>query len=173
MTTGGLGLLTSATILLYFGLLAILLSKNARMESLRRQLDKIKKKKSKSGDARSVHVWSHSVGLRKHLTARIMKIVRPTTIQLDSILKLNITPVSDEADRFGHLVIQDTDGRMKPVNTYASELLRKLSKKDVYNEFDANQVFLSMQESPQLWYNVPIIFLKAKKADTIRTPFRA
>ena len=26
-----------------------------------------------------------------------------------------------------------------------------------------------MQESPQLWFNVPIIFLKAKKADTIRT----
>jgi len=30
-------------------------------------------------------------------------------------------------------------------------------------------VFLSMQESPQLWYNVPLIYLKAKKADTIRT----
>ena len=58
---------------------------------------------------------------------------------------------------------------MKPINTYASELLRKLSKKDVYQTFDANQVFLSMQESPQLWYNVPIIYLKAKKADTIRT----
>ena len=26
-----------------------------------------------------------------------------------------------------------------------------------------------MQESPQLWYNVPIIYLPAKKADTIRT----
>ena len=45
----------------------------------------------------------------------------------------------------------------------------KLSKKDVYQTFDANQVFLSMQESPQLWYNVPLIYLKAKKADTIRT----
>ena len=32
--------------LLYFGLMAILFSKNARMESLRSQLDKIKKKKS-------------------------------------------------------------------------------------------------------------------------------
>ena len=152
--------------LLYFGLMAILLSKNARMESLRRQLDKIKKKKSKlamlvlfmlsfNGFAQTPHGSDHEN-------------VRPSTIQLDSILKLNITSV-DEADRFGHLVIQDTDGRMKPINTYASELLRKLSKKDVYKEFDANQVFLSMQESPQLWYNVQIIFLKAKKADTIRT----
>jgi hypothetical protein len=134
--------------LLYFGLMAILLSKNARMESLRRQLDKIKKKKSKlamlvlfmlsfNGFAQTPHGSDHEN-------------VRPSTIQLDSILKLNITSV-DEADRFGHLVIQDTDGRMKPINTYASELLRKLSKKDVYNEFDANQVFLSMQESPQLF----------------------
>ena len=151
--------------LLYFGLMAILLSKHARMESLRRQLDKIKKKKSKlamfvlfmltfNGFAQTPHSSGHEN-------------VRPSTVQLDSILKLNITSVA-EADRFGHLVIQDSDGRMKPINTYASELLRKLSKKDVYKGFDANQVFLSMQESPQLWYNVPIIFLKAKKADTIR-----
>ena len=152
--------------LLYFGLMAVLLSKHARMESLRRQLDKIKIKKSKlamlilflisfNGNTQTPHGSDHDN-------------VRPTQSQLDSILKLNITPAI-EADRFGHLVIQDTDGRMKPINTYASELLRKLSKKDSYKSFDANQVFLSMQESPQLWYNVPLIYLKAKKADTIRT----
>ena len=152
--------------LLYFGLMAILLSKHARMESLRRQLDKIKIKKSKlamlilflisfNGYTQTSHGSDHAN-------------LRPTQTQLDSILKLNITPAA-EADRFGHLVMQDTDGRMKPINTYASELLRKLSKKDNYKSFDANQVFLSMQESPQLWYNVPLIYLKAKKADTIRT----
>jgi cytochrome c-type biogenesis protein CcsB len=152
--------------LLYFGLMAVLLSKHARMESLRRQLDKIKIKKSKlamlilffisfNGNTQTPHGSDHDN-------------VRPTQAQLDSILKQNITPAI-EADRFGHLVIQDTDGRMKPINTYASELLRKLSKKDSYKSFDANQVFLSMQESPQLWYNVPLIYLKAKKADTIRT----
>ena len=152
--------------LLYFGLMAILLSKHARMESLRNQLDKIKKKKSKLAMLVLFMVSFNGFAQTSHGSDH--KNLRPTTIQLDSILKLNISPVS-EADRFGHLVIQDTDGRMKPVNTYASELLRKLSKKDVYKDFDANQVFLSMQESPQLWYNVPIIFLKAKKADTIRT----
>ena len=152
--------------LLYFGLMAVLLSKHARMESLRRQLDKIKIKKSKlvmivlflisfNGYSQTSHGSDHTN-------------LRPTETQLDSILKLNITPPL-QADLFGHLVIQDSDGRMKPINTYASELLRKLSKKDIYKGFDANQVFLSMQESPQLWYNVPLIYLKAKKADTIRT----
>ena len=152
--------------LLYFGLMAILLSKHARMESLRNQLDKIKKKKSKLAMLILFMVSFNGFAQTSHGSDH--KNLRPTTIQLDSILKLNISPVS-EADRFGHLVIQDTDGRMKPVNTYASELLRKLSKKDAYKDLDANQVFLSMQESPQLWYNVPIIFLKTKKADTIRT----
>ena len=152
--------------LLYFGLMAILLSKHARMESLRNQLDKIKKKKSQL--AMIVMVLISFSGFAQTSHGKDHANLRPTTTQLDSILKLNITPVS-EADRFGHLVIQDTDGRMKPINTYASELLRKLSKKDKYKDFDANQVFLSMQESPQLWFNVPIIFLKAKKADTIRT----
>ena len=135
------------------------------MESLRSQLDKVKKKKS---SLTVLILFMVSFGGFAQTHGSDHENLRPTSVQLDSILNLNISPVS-EADRFGYLVIQDTDGRMKPVNTYASELLRKLSKKDVYNDFDANQVFLSMQESPQLWYNVPIIFLKAKKADTIRT----
>lgn len=151
--------------LLYFGLLAILLSKGARMEVLRNRLDKIKLKKAEltvlaftffclGVNAQTTHTSDHQM-------------LGPTAQQLDSILSVNITP-QEQSDLFGHLVIQDSDGRMKPVNTYASELLRKLSKKDVYNDFSANQVFLSMQESPQLWYNVPIIYLKPKKADTIR-----
>jgi len=151
--------------LLYFGLLAILLSRGARMEFLRKQLDKIKRKKAQLSivvftllslgiNAQTIHTSEHQM-------------LRPTEQQLDSILFTHLTP-AEESDRFGYLVIQDSDGRMKPVNTYASELLRKLSKKDTYKSLSANQVFLSMQESPQLWYNVPIIYLKPKKADTIR-----
>ncbi len=152
--------------LLYFGLMAILISKGARMEALRKQLDKIKRKKAKL----SIIVFSlFSFGANAQLLhSSNHQMLRPTQQQLDSILSSNITPV-EESNRFGELVIQDFDGRMKPVNTYASELLRKLSKKDTYNNYEANQVFLSMQESPQLWYNVPIIYLKPKKADTIRS----
>jgi cytochrome c-type biogenesis protein CcsB len=136
------------------------------MESLRSQLDKIKKKKSSFALLAFFLFSFNGFTQSQHSSDHVN--VRPSQIQLDSILTINITP-AEQADRFGHLVVQDTDGRMKPINTYASELLRKLSKKDNYKGFDANQVFLSMQESPQLWYNVPLIFLKAKKADTIRS----
>ena len=66
------------------------------------------------------------------------------------------------ADKFAKMVIQDVSGRMMPMHTFASEILRKLSKSDTYEDFDATQVFLSMQESPQLWTNAPIIYLKPK-----------
>ena len=151
--------------LLYFGLLAILLSKGARMEFLRKQLDKIKRKKANL----TVFLSLISLGLSAQINHNTNhKFQRPSQQQLDSILAQNITPAT-VSDCFGYLVIQDADGRMKPVNTYASELLRKLSKKDHYQNYTADQVFLSMQESPQLWYNVPIIYLKLKKADTIRS----
>ena len=45
--------------------------------------------------------------------------------KIDSILIENIVP-KQESDKFGKLVIQDLSGRMMPVNTFASEILRKL-----------------------------------------------
>src|SRR5690606_25452193 len=62
--------------------------------------------------------------------------------------------------KFGHLIVQDANGRMKPMDTYTSEVLRKLSKNDSYGEFNANQAMLSMVQFPELWFNIPIIYLK-------------
>ncbi len=38
----------------------------------------------------------------------------------------------EKADEFGRLIVQDSDGRMKPVNTLASEITRKLSGKTYF-----------------------------------------
>ena len=56
---------------------------------------------------------------------------------------------------------------MKPVNTFSSELLRKLSKNDNYEGLNADQVMLSMMENPLVWYNIPLIFID-KRNDSIR-----
>lgn len=154
--------------LLYFGLMAILFARKTRFDDLRRTLKKIKKKKSQLITILALFL---SVGLfgqtEQHSPDDGHNHNRPDKEQIDSILNVHITS-AEEAAKLGRLVIQDYDGRMKPVNTYASELLRKLSKYDNYEGHDANQVFLSIQESPFLWYNVPVIYLKKKKADTIR-----
>ena len=151
-------------ILLYIGLMAIMFARFTRFDFLRNQILKIKKQKQKLAlilvFLTSVNLFSQSNDTHLHAKSDVEII--------DSILGKNIVPKS-EATKFGNIVIQDLSGRMMPVNTFASEFLRKLSKKDHYGEFDANQVFLSIQESPLLWYNVPVIYLKIKKGDSIRS----
>ncbi|MFD2550699.1 cytochrome c biogenesis protein CcsA [Bizionia sediminis] len=160
--------------LLYLGLMAILFDKNTRFGALERKLTAIKEKKKNKLKTKAATILLLAFTLTGvaqghgpddgHQHDRS----RPTQEQIDSILQVNITP-KEHASKFGSLVIQDAGGRMKPLNTFASEMLRKLSKKDSYGDFDANQIFLSIQESPLLWYNVPIIYLKPQKADSIRT----
>uniref|UniRef100_UPI004048A33A cytochrome c biogenesis protein n=1 Tax=Flavobacterium sp. TaxID=239 RepID=UPI004048A33A len=72
----------------------------------------------------------------------------------------------EQAAEFGRIVIQD-GGRMKPINTFSSELLRKVSKSDSYEGMNSDQAFLSMTQYPQYWYNLPIIYLK-RGNDSIR-----
>ena len=86
--------------------------------------------------------------------------------QIDSLIVNNPVSIEHSAD-FGRLVIQDSGGRMKPLNTFASELLRKVSKSDSYKNLNADQVLLSITKDPLLWYNVPIIYLK-RGNDSIR-----
>ncbi|MBC3758786.1 cytochrome c biogenesis protein CcsA [Hyunsoonleella sp. SJ7] len=161
-------------IMLYFGLMAILFSKGSRFGDLKERLKTVKAKKAKFLSAISLLIGLNGFAQTEEQHSpddghdHAHQFSKPTKVQIDSVLKANITPKA-HADEFGHLVIQDLSGRMMPVNTYASEMLRKLSKNDSYENFDANQVFLSMQESPQLWYNVPIIYLKLKKGDSIRS----
>jgi cytochrome c-type biogenesis protein CcsB len=152
--------------LLYFGLMAILFTKNSRFGDLKKQLNKVKAKKAKLLAILLMGFAMHSFS-QTHSENDGHNHNKPTKTQIDSVLAANM-PSKEHADLFGRLVIQDLSGRMMPVNTYASEMLRKLSKRDHYEGYDANQVFLSIQESPMLWYNVPIIYLALKKADSIR-----
>ncbi|WP_353778744.1 cytochrome c biogenesis protein CcsA [Winogradskyella sp. 3972H.M.0a.05] len=152
--------------MLYFGLMAILFAKHTRFDDLRKQLEKVKTKKSKIATMVAL-LLSVMLSAQTHSQDDGHEHSEVTTTQIDSILVANVTP-EDHAAKFGALVIQDFNGRMKPMDTYASELLRKLSKNETYAGLNANQILLSMQESPQLWYNVPIIYLKKRKGDSIR-----
>ena len=63
----------------------------------------------------------------------------------------------EHADKFGRLLIQDHQGRIKPINTYALESLRKIYKKDTYKGLSAEQVLLTAQLNPRLYSFEPII----------------
>ncbi|RXJ45981.1 cytochrome c biogenesis protein [Gelidibacter gilvus] len=67
----------------------------------------------------------------------------------------------NHAEKFGHLLVQDFQGRIKPMNTHTLELLRKIYKKDTYKKgsvsISSDQWFISMQIDPGYWANEPLI----------------
>ncbi len=150
--------------LLYLGLMGILFFGKTRFKDLAKSLDKLKKQKAVLSlllILASMSLYSQQKGHDDHSNTL------PTEAQIDSVLKA--TTVSKEhADKFGALVIQDEGGRMKPIHTFASELLRKLSGKDNFQGMDADQVFLSMMLNPPVWYNTEFIALAKKENDSIR-----
>ncbi len=161
--------------LLYLGMMWILFDKGSRFGKLEAQLKKLKKKKAKiaslllllfgfSGfaqDATSgkINEPDHSqVEEHAHHAAEPVEIPKA---RIDSVLKMSAIS-KEHAAKFGRLVIQDAGGRMKPAHTFSSELLRKLSKSNEYEGLNPDQVLFSMTENPTLWYNVPLISIKAK-----------
>lgn len=88
---------------------------------------------------------------------------------VDSLL-LNQNIDKHHADLFGRLMVQDLDGRIKPMNTLASEFLRKISGKTSYKSdvitLDANQTFLAMHADPNAWTKIPLIKIDFKKGGT-------
>ena len=86
--------------------------------------------------------------------------------ELDSLL--NKFKVSEKhAAQFGRLIIQDAGGRMKPINTFSSELLRKVSHSDTYKDMNSDQAFLSMTQYASVWIEIPLIYIK-RGNDSIR-----
>ncbi|MDT0644474.1 cytochrome c biogenesis protein CcsA [Zunongwangia sp. F363] len=145
--------------LLYFGLMWILFDKGSRFGQLKQRLDKLKLKKKQLAGISAILMVSFSSLAQTPEEQHVHTNIENAQRQMDSIISTNAVK-EEHAAKFGRMVIQDVGGRMKPANTYSSELLRKLSKTDSYNGMTSDQVLLSMTENPMVWYNIPLIYVE-------------
>ncbi|MCY4216186.1 MAG: cytochrome c biogenesis protein CcsA [Flavobacteriaceae bacterium] len=136
-------------ILLYISLMGIFFIGHTRFKNQSKLLNSLIKK-------RNALLVIISLGVSSAISAQDTIHQR---MDYDSLIQ---TSIFDEkpASEFGKLVIQDFGGRMKPANTFSSELLRKVTKSDTYKNMNADQVMLSMMYNPLPWYNVPMVSLK-------------
>jgi len=144
--------------LLFFAMMCILFVKNTRFADLKRKLEDVKSKKTQLLSIIIVLLSFNAVA--QNHPAHETKFN-----YLDSILKYKVP--EQQAEKFGRLVIQDNGGRMKPINTFSSELLRKVSKRETYEGMNSDQVFISMTQFPTAWFELPLIYLKSGN-DSIR-----
>lgn len=63
---------------------------------------------------------------------------------------------------FSELWVQGVDGRIEPVSTLTSEIVRKISRKSSLFGKSADEVVLSMMAYPEIWQSMPIIKVSNK-----------
>ena len=146
--------------MLYFALMAIMFTKHSRFADLKRKLEVVKTKKANLLPLLLLFL-SFGAFAQDHNNAQFL-----SEKQIDSVIEKRKVPV-EHAAKFGRLIVQDAGGRMKPINTFSSELLRKVSHENTYKGMNSDQVFLSMTQGGNIWIQVPLIYMKAGN-DSIR-----
>jgi len=73
----------------------------------------------------------------------------------------------NHANKLGKVLIQDYQGRIKPINSLAIEIMNKVIRKESLYGLNANQLFISMIINPRAWQKLPIIKVKNKQLKKI------
>ena len=133
--------------LLLIGFVMVFTTKNSRFRQLIRQLNEVR-----SALAKIIPI--------------ILLIAIPTfssaqekTIP-EAVREAAIDP--DHAAKFGALPVQ-SNGRIEPVNTFSSEILRKIYKQERIGDFNADQFLLSFLAFPEIWTQTPIIAIPGEE----------
>lgn len=72
-------------------------------------------------------------------------------------------PNAAEAKAFGKIWVQGSEGRMKPVNTLSSEMLRKMFGKNKVGGMTPEQFWLSLLTHPEGWTELKIFDIKDRE----------
>jgi len=87
-----------------------------------------------------------------------------STPVLDAAMQKQIQAYDKEhALKFGELAVQDHQGRMKPMDTIAHDVISKITGKSSMFDIEPNQMFLGMIMQPDLYQNIPMIKIGHKK----------
>lgn len=132
---------------LFIGFILIFIEPNSRFRQLIRQLKKIQ-----------------LVGLFLLIIPAISVFGKESDSNKVSIPENTID--KEHARKFGSLVILNNSGRIKPINTFSSELLRKLHKSYQYENLNSDQWLLSVLAYPEEWMSVPFILNKNTNLST-------
>jgi cytochrome c-type biogenesis protein CcsB len=141
----GYALLTLGMVMLFFG-------KNTRFAQLTQNL---KNMRAKTEETKS--------GGNFKLPTDLATLLVGFFLCFATLAKAENAPASiidkGHADTFGRLLMQDYQGRFKPMNTFCNEVMRKLARKESLFGLSSEQIVLGMAYNPQEWYHIPLIKL--------------
>lgn len=139
--------------LLTLGMFLTLFAKGSRFRMLNKKLQSMRRK---AGVA-SIFV--------------MLLLAGTVSAQSQQVPKIAVVP-EEKAANYGRLIVQDLDGRMKPLNTLANEIVRKLNGKsritvpsaDGDIQMSSEQFLLAVQLDPILFSQMPVIRIDREKS---------
>jgi cytochrome c-type biogenesis protein CcsB len=132
-------------ILLTVGFILCLFGRGSRFRHLSRMLNELRAK-SKS---------SIAIVLFLILSSAIPSKAQQSLF--DAVQKFSVP--EEHVKRFGALPILSSSGRVMPVNTFSSEVLRKVHKSTKMGQLNSDRFLLSMLALPDMWARIPLIAL--------------
>lgn len=73
-----------------------------------------------------------------------------------------LIPGSEASEEFGRVLVQDQNGRTKPLFTLSNDILRKVARENKFEGLTPMQVFLGIYFDFDNWKNVPLIKVSNK-----------
>ena len=140
-------------LLLAIGMFGVLIVKNGRFNGLSEKLKKLDAQKIAASFAL---IAMMVMGTNSHAAESENPVIQ-TAKSFDAA----------HADKFGHLVVQDSSGRMKPLDTLSNEILAKLSRNNEVLGLSPNQVILGMMLRPDAWREIAMIKLGDKEINKL------
>jgi cytochrome c-type biogenesis protein CcsB len=125
--------------LLTLGMVLTLIAKNSRFSLLLKKFNNIKKKE--------ITIAGMIIFLGFSASDKL--------ISQDPVAFID----KEQAAKLGKMIVQDNNGRFKPMNTMTSELMRKISKHEELFGLNSDQIIWSMMKDPMKWTEVKIINL--------------
>ncbi len=93
----------------------------------------------------------------KNAALGLIFIITSTTTVSANNQSFAAVPDAAHAAQFGRMLVQDNSGRIEPVSTLSSEVLRKLMRDNKFRGMNSNQVLLGMCSDPVHWQHEPLI----------------
>jgi hypothetical protein len=131
-------------LLLVIGLILCFIGKNTRFMSLSRRL-------------KELHTTTNMIACLLFFMAlpSESRANESNSPMMEIVQKHKVSPA--HAEVFGSLPIQSNSGRTMPINTFSSQILRKLHKSDKIGGLNSDQFLISLLVMPDVWMRIPFI----------------
>lgn len=94
----------------------------------------------------------------------ILPVIIYSNLLLPKNIEKNLHQIDDEVlINFSKLVIQDSSGRMKPIDTISREIIYKITGKSSIGKVSAIRLFIGMTVQPNIYQNIPLIKISHNK----------